>query len=82
MFGTSLDVFVDCETYDTEEFYVGLAERSTKQTNVPYLDVSAAYNKGEVIIAVVNRHKDKAITTDIICQTGEFAGNFEVYEVK
>ncbi|MBN2519230.1 MAG: alpha-N-arabinofuranosidase, partial [Bacteroidales bacterium] len=81
MFGISLDVFVDCETYDTEEFFLGLAERSTKHTNVPYLDVSSAYNNGEVIICVINRHKDEAITTDIICQTGEFSGKFEVYEV-
>ena len=33
------------------------------------------------MINVVNRNKDKAITTDILCQTGEFNGDFEVYEV-
>lgn len=81
MYGTSLDVYVDCDTYDTEEFYLGLDERSTQFDNVPYLDVSAAYNNGEVIICVVNRHKDKAIKTDIISQEGEFTGEFEVYEV-
>ncbi len=26
MHGTSLDLFVDCETYDTEEFYLGFGE--------------------------------------------------------
>ena len=81
MYGISLDVFVDCETYDTEDFYLGIAERVSKHTNVPYLDVSAAYNNGEVIICVVNRNKDKEITTDLICQTGQFKGKFEVYEV-
>lgn len=30
---------------------------------------------------MVNRNKDKSILTDIICQTGEFTGDFEVYEV-
>lgn len=79
--GTSLDVFVDCETYDTERFFIGLGETTTRQTGVPYLDVSASYQNGEVVIAVVNRHKNEAITTDIISQTGEFSGAFEVYEV-
>jgi alpha-N-arabinofuranosidase len=79
--GTSLDVFVDCDTYDTDEFYIGLGESKTKQTNVPYLDVSATYNNGEVILCVVNRNKEKAITTDILCQTGEFTGSFNVFEI-
>jgi alpha-N-arabinofuranosidase len=81
MKGTSLDVFVDCETYNTEEFFIGLGESKTRQTNVPYLDVSAAYNNGEVVLCVVNRNKDKAITTDILSQTGEFTGTFKVFEV-
>jgi alpha-N-arabinofuranosidase len=79
--GTSLDVFVDCDTYDTDEFYIGLGESKTKQTNVPYLDVSATYNNGEIILCVVNRNKEKAITTDILCQTGEFTGSFNVFEI-
>lgn len=81
MYGTSLDVFVDCDTYDTEEFFVGLGESTTQQNDVPYLDVSASYNDGEVIINVVNRNKEEDITTDILCQTGVFLGNFEIYEV-
>ena len=79
--GTSLDVFVDCDTYDTERFFLGLGETTTVQKNVPYLDVSAAYNNGELMICVVNRNKDKAITTEIISQEGQFAGKFKVYEV-
>jgi alpha-N-arabinofuranosidase len=81
VYGTSLDVAVDCETYDTGEFFIGLAESKTKQENVPYLDVSATYNEGEVVICVINRNKDEAITTDIISQEGDFNGTFEVYEV-
>ena len=81
VYGTSLDVFVDCDTYDTERFFLGLGETTTIQKNVPYLDVSAAYNNGELAICVLNRHKDKAITTEIISQEGRFAGKFKVYEV-
>jgi len=79
--GTSLDLFVDCETYATEEFFIGLGESTTKQDKVPYLDVSASYLNDEVIINVVNRHKDKAIATDIISQTGSFDGEFSINEV-
>jgi alpha-N-arabinofuranosidase len=74
-------VFVDCETYDTEEFFIGLGESKTKQSDVPYLDVSATYKDEEVTLCVVNRNKDKAVSTDIICQTGNFSGGFQVYEV-
>lgn len=81
MHGTSLDVFVECDTYDTEEFYLGLGETTAQLSKVPYLDVSATYNNGEVVITVVNRHKDDKITTDIISQSGIFSGSLEVYEV-
>ena len=79
--GTSLDVFVDCETYDTETFNIGLGEQTTQQEDVPYLDVSAVYKDGEVIINVVNRHKDQSITADILSQEGDFSGSFSVFEV-
>jgi alpha-N-arabinofuranosidase len=81
MQGTSLDVFVDCAKYNTEEFFIGLGESKTKQTNVPYLDVSATYKDGEVVLCVINRHKDQAIITDLVSQTGEFSGAIKVYEV-
>jgi alpha-N-arabinofuranosidase len=45
------------------------------------LDVSAAINNDEIIVAVVNRNKDKAITTDILLQEGNFDGKLSVYEV-
>jgi alpha-N-arabinofuranosidase len=81
VYGTSLDVFVDCDTYDTERFFLGLGEATTIRKNVPYLDVSAVNNNGELTICVVNRHKDKAIATEIISQQGRFAGAFKVFEV-
>jgi alpha-N-arabinofuranosidase len=81
MKGQSLDVSVDSPTYDTERFSNGMNEELSQQKDVPYLDVSASVDGNEVVICVVNRHKDKAISTDIVSQSGAFAGNFEVYEV-
>lgn len=79
--GTSLDTFVTCETYDTDDFLAAPGEAKPKQIHVPYLDVSTTYKNGEVIICVVNRNKDKAITTDIMAQEGEFSGAFKLFEV-
>ena len=79
--GTSLDVFVDCKSYSTGKFLLGLGEASTQQSKVPYLDVSATYTNGEVIFCVVNRNRDEAVTTDIISQNGAFTGSFSVSEV-
>ena len=69
--GTSLDTFVDCDTY------------ALGGERIPYLDVSAAYDNeaGEVIVNVTNRHREQAITTDILCQTGRFGGKATLYEV-
>lgn len=79
--GISLDVFVDCKTYNTEKFTLGLGETTAQQTKVPYLDVSATYNNGEIVLNVTNRNKDEAITTDIISQNGAFSGPFKVFEI-
>lgn len=70
-YGSALETFVDCESYQT------------RGEDVPYLDVSSAYNEqtNEIIVNVVNRHKDKAITTDIINQSGEFKGSASIQEV-
>jgi alpha-N-arabinofuranosidase len=80
-YGTSLNVFVDCKTYNTEKFFLGLGETTTQQKNVPYLDVSATFSNGEIVLNVVNRNKDEAITTDILSQNGLFMGDFQVFEV-
>ncbi len=79
--GTSLDVFVDGPTYDTPRFSIGLGEATTIQKGVPYLDVAAAYDNDQVTICVLNRHKDKPITADILSQEGNFAGRLAVWEV-
>jgi alpha-L-arabinofuranosidase len=66
--GSAVDTYVNCDTFNTEK-YKGIA----------YLDVSATFSKeaNAVFINVVNRHKDKAITTDIISTSGDFSGKAE-----
>lgn len=70
-YGESVQTFVDTPEYDLEG------------ESVPYLDVSSAYDKSkkELIISVVNRHKDNPVVTDIISQYGSFKGDATVYEV-
>lgn len=82
MKGESLDVFVDCDKYDTsEEFSLGDNEVKASVKDVPYLDVTAALDGDELIVCVVNRNKDKTVATDIICQQARFSGPVEVYEI-
>ena len=71
-YGTSLDVSTSCDKYSNEIF-----------NDIPYLDVTAVHNNeaGNLVINVVNRHETKAIETDIILQTGNYAGNAKVNEV-
>ena len=82
MKGESLDVFVDCGKYDTSpDFSLGDNEVKASVKDVPYLDVTAALDGDDLVICVVNRDKDKAIATDIICQQAKFSGPVEVYEI-
>ncbi len=69
--GKALETYVDCPTYQL------------KDKHIPYLDVSSAYNKekNEIIINVINKHKDNPIVTEIISQYGTFGGKATVYEV-
>jgi len=71
--GTSVDVFVDCDKFETGAFY----------KNIPYLDVTAVYSKKtkSLVVNVVNRHKDKAILTDILSTSGSFSGEASVYVI-
>jgi alpha-N-arabinofuranosidase len=79
--GTSLDVHVDCATYDPGRFPLGTGELTAEMHDVPYLDVSAAVHDGELTLQVVNRHQTDALEAEIICQEGRFAGELAVYEV-
>jgi len=70
--GTSLDVYTNSEKYNSDVF-----------NEVPYLDVTAILNESakEIVVNVVNRHETKALTTDIILQSGEYTGSAKVNEV-
>ena len=68
--GKALELFVDSPRY-----------KSTRFDGVPYLDVSAAYNNGSLVVNVVNRHRDQAIETQIEAEDKSFSGDVAVSEV-
>lgn len=63
--GNSVDTYVEGDTFDTEKY-----------KGIPYLDVTTVFSKetNTVFINVVNRHQDKAITAEIISNSGDFSG--------
>jgi alpha-L-arabinofuranosidase len=71
--GAALDASVNCDTFRTSDHYA----------HIPYLDVSAVYDQPakQVVINVVNRHKNEAIATDIQSIAGAFAGSATVSEI-
>ncbi|HNT73572.1 MAG TPA: alpha-L-arabinofuranosidase C-terminal domain-containing protein [Anaerolineae bacterium] len=71
--GKSLDAWVSCDTFDVDAFYKA----------IPYLDVSTVYAEDShtLILNVVNRHQDKAVTADIISSSGDFASEARAQEV-
>ena len=66
--GNAIDTWVKCDTFNTEQY-----------KGIPFLDVTTVYasDNKTVYINVVNRHKDKAITTDLFSASGEFTGKAE-----
>jgi len=59
----------------------GPSYKSRRFGEVPYLDTSAAYDNGTLIINVVNRHKEEALETEFEIQDKQFGGAVEVSEV-
>ncbi len=70
--GNALSVFTDCPGFSTGE-----------HKNVPYLDVSAAYDPATkmLVVSVVNRHHEQAISTQLELQSGLPTGKVQVLEV-
>jgi alpha-N-arabinofuranosidase len=68
--GKALDVFVDAPKYTIERF-----------GDVPYLDTSAAYNNGTLVLNVVNRRQDQPVEARIEAEDKQFTGEVEVVEV-
>jgi alpha-N-arabinofuranosidase len=68
--GKALELFVDSPKY-----------ASKRLGDVPYLDTSAAYDNGALVLNVVNRHPDQAIAADFEAQDKKFSGAVEAWEV-
>lgn len=66
--GNSIDTYVECDTFNTDKY-----------KGIPFLDVTSVYSKEKntVYINVVNRHRNKAITADIVCHSYPFEGKAE-----
>jgi len=68
--GKSLELFAESPKYASKRF-----------GDVPYLDSSAAFDNGTLVLNVVNRHPDKAVDTVVEAQDKKFSGAVEVWEV-
>jgi alpha-L-arabinofuranosidase len=68
--GKSLSLYVDGPAYKTKH-----------RDRVPYLDTSAAWDNGTLVINAVNRHQDSPLEVEFQSQNGPFRGTWEVAEV-
>src|ERR1039457_4361098 len=68
--GKALQLFVDSPKYKSSRF-----------DDVPYLDVSAALDNGQLVLNAVNRHRDQAIETEFELEDKQFSGPVAVSEV-
>jgi len=68
--GKALQLFVDSPKYKCARF-----------DGVPYIDASAGYENGTVVVNVVNRHRDQPIETELEAEDKQFAGPVAVSEV-
>jgi alpha-L-arabinofuranosidase len=68
--GKSLELFVDTPTYPNRRF-----------GQVSYLDTSAAWDNGTLVLNVVNRHQTESIAADLELEDKQFAGPVEISEV-
>ena len=68
--GKALELFVESPKYT-----------SRRLGDVPYLDMSAAYDNGTLVMNVVNRHASQAIEAELETEDKQFSGAIEVAEV-
>ena len=68
--GYGLELYVDGPSYSTAEY-----------SKVPMLDVSAAYDNGQLVLNVVNRSRTDALSADFELEDKQFGSEFEVAEV-
>ncbi len=68
--GHALELYADGPSYSTGEY-----------AKVPMLDVSAAYDNGQLVLNVVNRSRTDALSADFELEDKQFGSEFEVAEV-
>lgn len=68
--GSSLELFVDSPRYKSRRF-----------DDIPYLDASAAYQDGRLVLNVVNRHLAQPIETDVLLEDRRFSGGAKAFEI-
>ena len=68
--GKALNLYVESPAYTSKRF-----------GDVRYLDTSAAYDNGTLILNVVNRSQDRAITAEIDAVDKTFSGSVSISEV-
>ena len=68
--GQALELFVDAPMYPNRRF-----------GQVSYLDASAAWDNGTLVLNVVNRHPSEAMPADLELEDKAFAGPVEISEV-
>src|SRR5579871_1332321 len=68
--GKALELFVDAPKYKSRRF-----------DDIPYLDASAGYDNGSLVVNVVNRHRDQPVQTELELEDKQFSGPIEATEV-
>lgn len=68
--GSALNLFIESPTYSTKT-----------HAAVPYLDSSAAFKDGTLVVNVTNRHRDQPVDAVIELEDKRFSGNWQAAEV-
>jgi alpha-N-arabinofuranosidase len=69
-YGQSLDLFIDGPTYNSKH-----------SSQTPYLDVSAVFQNGTLVLNVVNRHLTDTLPVTFELEDKQYSGTFQVAEV-
>jgi alpha-N-arabinofuranosidase len=68
--GQALDLFVDSPKYKSRRF-----------DDIPYLDASASFDNGTLVVNAVNRHRDQPLDVEFELEDKQFSGPVEATEV-
>lgn len=68
--GKAIELFIDSPRY-----------KAASYDGVPYLDASAAWDNGVLVLNVVNRHRDQSIEAEVETEDKQFGGNVAVSEI-